>query len=63
MLAGFAGNWLITPARHPEASTWMYVWIWIQLLGGLGLLAHAIRAGRRTRDLKGSRSTPQVANR
>ena len=47
MIAGFAGNWLITPARHPDASGWLYAWYWIQFGGGIGLLLYSIRANRR----------------
>ena len=32
LLAGKGGNWLITPMRHPNASTLDYVLTWIQIV-------------------------------
>ncbi len=45
LVAGKSGNWLITPLRHPDASTLDYALTWIQLAGcllaGIWLLRRA----------------------
>lgn len=32
LIAGKGGNWLITPMRHPEATTLDYVLTWAQVI-------------------------------
>ncbi len=49
ILAGSAGNWLITPMRHPDASPLLYAWVWIQFIGGIALIVYAFRVRRRER--------------
>jgi len=45
LVAAKSGNWLITPMRHPDASTLDYVLTWIQLgaclVAGIWLLRRA----------------------
>lgn len=45
LLAGTGGHWLITPAAHPDASTWQTVMVWGQIGLGVWLIA---TAGRRS---------------
>lgn len=46
LAAGMAGHWLITPIRHPHATTAQYVTEWCVVVVGLVL---AVREGRRSR--------------
>ena len=37
LLAAQGGHWLITPIRHPLASTTQYVLVWLQIAIGLAI--------------------------
>lgn len=43
LIAGIGGHWLITPAAHPNASTWQTMLVWGQVGVGVWLTATAGR--------------------
>ena len=48
LLAGKAGNWLITPMRHPDASPFDYAMTWAQAILCLAAAMWLMRRAKST---------------